>query len=80
MIIEHDKRLVAQLVCIGNSNAILPMTTVAGVPPFHFGGTRGLTPCSPRVFCVGLKHLVLFLLGLEDPCFVDKKTGIFRDS
>ncbi len=26
--------------CIGNSNAILPMTTVAGVPPFHFGGTH----------------------------------------
>jgi hypothetical protein len=23
----------------GNSNAILPMTTVAGVPPFHAGGT-----------------------------------------
>jgi hypothetical protein len=22
-------------VCIGNSNAILPMITVAGVPPFH---------------------------------------------
>jgi hypothetical protein len=43
MIIEHGKRLVAQLVCIGNSNAILPMTTVAGVPPFHSGGTRGLT-------------------------------------
>jgi hypothetical protein len=21
--------------CIGNSNAILPMITVAGVPPFH---------------------------------------------
>jgi hypothetical protein len=27
MIIEHGKRLVAQLVCIGNSNAIFPMTT-----------------------------------------------------
>jgi hypothetical protein len=21
--------------CIGNSNAILPMITIAGVPPFH---------------------------------------------
>jgi hypothetical protein len=26
--------------CIGNSNAILPMTTGAGVPPFHSGGTH----------------------------------------
>jgi len=26
--------------CIGNSNAILPMTTVAGVPPFQSGRTH----------------------------------------
>jgi hypothetical protein len=26
--------------CIGSSNAILPMTTVTGVPPFHSGGTQ----------------------------------------
>jgi hypothetical protein len=33
--------------CIGNSNAILPMTTVAGVPPFHAGGTGVERQSSP---------------------------------
>src|SRR5215831_13569825 len=26
--------------CKGNANAILPITTVVGVPPFHSGGTH----------------------------------------
>ena len=29
--------------CRGNANALVPMTTVAGVPPFHSGGTCGRT-------------------------------------
>jgi hypothetical protein len=31
---------VAQLLCKGNSNAILPMTTVVGISPFHSGETH----------------------------------------
>jgi hypothetical protein len=34
---DHDTRSRARL---GNSNAILLMTIVAGVPPFHSGGTH----------------------------------------
>jgi hypothetical protein len=39
--------------CRGNSNALLPMTTVAGVPPFHSGGTH-TSPWRIRQMCPDL--------------------------
>jgi hypothetical protein len=33
--------------CRGNANTLLPMTTVAGVPPFHSGGIHAERESSP---------------------------------